>query len=103
MRRLDTTTRKRMRRKRQANILQLLFVVIIVFAFPLGLKLWMKIKIDSLSYKLTALEDERKRLMTEVMQLRVERASLISPERVKKKARAMGLRKPREGQVIILK
>lgn len=103
MRKVDTTTRRRVRRSSKFRIFPLLVVFIFVLIFPIGLQLWVKVKIDSLNYKLSALEEERKNLMAEVMQLRVERAALISPEKVKREAEALGLRRPKDGQIIILK
>ncbi len=63
---------------------------------------WARSEITSLRYRLSELLSHHGELREEVEKLRIEAAVLTTPEQVEKRARALGLRYPKPGQVLYL-
>jgi len=67
------------------------------------LHVWLRLQVVHLGYVLAASAKLQNQLEQENRELRVEMASLTSPERLEAMARArLGLARPQKGQVIVL-
>ena len=62
--------------------------------------MWTRTEILSLRYEHASLLERESELLGEVEKLRVEAAALSAPERIERRAQALGLRYPRAGQII---
>ena len=67
-----------------------------------GALVWTRTEILSLRYELTRLLDDEARLLADAEKLRLAAAALSTPERIEARARKLGLRYPRTGDVIRL-
>ncbi len=67
-----------------------------------GALVWTRTEILSLRYELSRLVDDEARLLADVEKLHVEAAVLSTPERIESRARKLGLRYPRTGDVVRL-
>ncbi len=74
----------------------------IFFVFALGY-VWTRVKVMEVGYRIRHLEDEQKKLREEDRALRVEAATLRSPQRLEVLAGELGLKRPNEGQVHFIK
>ena len=78
-------------------------VVLFCFALVVLLNVWMRLQVVNQGYVLSATTKLHERLEQEQRELRVEHATLTSPERLEAMARQrLGLRPPEKGQVIVL-
>jgi len=78
-------------------------VVLFCFALVILLNVWLRLQVVNQGYALSATTKLHDRLEQEQRELRVEHATLTSPERVEALARRrLGLRPPERGQVIVL-
>ena len=78
-------------------------VVLFCFALVVLLNVWLRLQVVNQGYALSATTKLRERLEQEQRELRVEHATLTSPERLEAMARRrLGLRPPEKGQVIVL-
>ncbi|MGH7771405.1 MAG: cell division protein FtsL [Candidatus Binatia bacterium] len=67
------------------------------------LHVWLRLQVVHLGYVLSTLSKLQSHLEQENRELRVELATLTSPQRLEEMARArLGLREPEKGQVVIL-
>ncbi len=71
-------------------------------ALGAGALVWTRTEILSLRYELARLLDDEARLQADAEKLRLEAAVLSRPERIESRARKLGLRYPRTGEVIRL-
>jgi cell division protein FtsL len=78
-------------------------IILFCFASVVLLHVWLRLQVVNLGYALSATTKLQQRLEQEQRELRVEYATLTSPERVEALARRrLGLRPPEKGQVIVL-
>lgn len=78
-------------------------VVLFCFALVVLLHVWLRLQVVNQGYALSATTKLGARLEQEHSELRVEYATLASPERVEALARRrLGLRPPEKDQVIVL-
>jgi cell division protein FtsL len=78
-------------------------VVLFCFASVVLLHVWLRLQVVNEGYGLSATTKLQQRLEQEQRELRVEYATLTSPERIEALARRrLGLRPPEKGQVIVL-
>jgi cell division protein FtsL len=78
-------------------------VVLFCFALVVLLNVWLRLQVVNQGYALSATTKLHERLEQEQRELRVEHATLTSPERLEAMARRrLGLRPPEKGQVIVL-
>jgi cell division protein FtsL len=78
-------------------------VVLFCFALVVLLNVWLRLQVVNQGYALSATTTLHERLEQEQRELRVEHATLTSPERVEALARRrLGLGPPEKGQVIVL-
>jgi cell division protein FtsL len=66
------------------------------------LLVWQRLRVVQLGYELSTTTKLERRLEQENRELRLELATLTSPERLEAMARRLGLREPRKGQVVVL-
>jgi cell division protein FtsL len=78
-------------------------VALFCFALVILLHVWLRLQVVNLGYALSATTKLLQRLEQEQRELKVEYATLTSPERVEVMARRrLGLGAPEKGQVIVL-
>jgi len=78
-------------------------VVLLCFASVVLLHVWLRLQVVNQGYALSATTKLQQRLEQEQRELRLEYATMTSPERIEALARRrLGLRPPEKGQVIIL-
>jgi cell division protein FtsL len=78
-------------------------LVLLCFASVVLLHVWLRLQVLDQGYALSATTKLQQRLEQEQRELRVEYATLTSPERIEALARRrLGLRPPEKGQVIVL-
>jgi len=78
-------------------------VILLCFASVVLLHVWLRLQVVNQGYALSATTKLQQRLEQEQRQLRVEYATLTTPDRVEALARRrLGLRPPEKGQVIVL-
>jgi cell division protein FtsL len=78
-------------------------VILFCFASVVLLHVWLRLQVLNEGYGLSATTKLQQRLEQEQRELRVEYATLTSPERIEALARRrLGLRPPEKGQVIVL-
>jgi cell division protein FtsL len=78
-------------------------VILLCFAAVVLLHVWLRLQVVNQGYALSATTKLQQRLEQEQRELRLEYATMTSPERVEALARRrLGLRPPEKGQVIVL-
>jgi cell division protein FtsL len=78
-------------------------VTLLCFASVVLLHVWLRLRVVNEGYGLSATTKLQQRLEQEQRELRLEYATLTSPERIEALARRrLGLRPPEKGQVIVL-
>ena len=82
--------------------LQVALATALGIALGAGALVWTRTEILSLRYELSDLDQDETRLRSAVEKLRLEEAALRATERIESRARALGLRYPRPGEVIHL-
>lgn len=90
------------RLKRGGSWLRIALGTALGVALGAGSLVWTRTEILTLRYELSSLLDEETLLSGEVEKLKLEEATLIAPERIESRARAMGMRYPQSGEVIHL-
>jgi len=96
--RLDRAARAGRRRRGLHHGLALLCLALVVLLY-----VWLRLQVLNQGYALSATTKLQQRLEQEQRELRLEYATLTSPERVEAMARRrLGLRAPEKGQVIVL-
>ena len=78
------------------------FTLSVFFVFALFC-VWSRVKVIETGYRLRHLEEEAERLGAVNHALNLEAAMLRSPRRLGQVAREMGLKRPREEQVFVLR
>lgn len=66
------------------------------------LLVWQRLRVVQLGYVLSTTTKLERRLEQENRELKLELATLTSPERLEAMARRLGLREPKKGQVVVL-
>lgn len=65
---------------------------------------WSRVQCRSVAYELTRQQDEHSRLLSLEKKLRIERAHLMSPDRISDLAtRSMGLQMPEQNQILTIR
>jgi cell division protein FtsL len=78
-------------------------VIVLCFVSVVLLHVWLRLQVVNEGYGLSATTKLQQRLEQEQRELKVEYATLTSPERIEVLARRrLGLRPPEKGQVIVL-
>ena len=78
-------------------------IVLICLALAVLLNVWLRLQVVNQGYALSATARLQQRLEQEQRELKLELATLTSPERLESLARRrLGLRPPEKGQVIVL-
>ncbi|MGH7826006.1 MAG: cell division protein FtsL [Candidatus Binatia bacterium] len=88
------------RRRRQSWVLPVLGLALVVVAL---LHVWLRLQVVHMGYVLSTTAKLQSQLEQENRELKVELATLTSPERLEEMARRrLGLTPPQRGQVIVL-
>jgi cell division protein FtsL len=96
--RLDRAARAERRRRALHHGIALLCLALVALLY-----VWLRLQVVNLGYALSATTKLQQRLEQEQRELRLEHATLTSPERIEAMARQrLGLRPPEKGQVIVL-
>jgi len=96
--RLDRAARAERRRRVLHHAVALFCLAIVALMY-----VWLRLQVVNLGYALSATTKLQQHLEQEQRELRLEHATLTSPERVEATARRrLGLRPPEKGQVIVL-
>jgi cell division protein FtsL len=96
--RFDRAAKSERRRRVVHHGLALLCLALVVLLY-----VWLRLQVLNQGYALSATTKLQQRLEQEQRELRLEYATLTSPERVEAMARRrLGLRAPEKGQVIVL-
>ena len=66
------------------------------------LLVWQRLRVVQLGYEFSTTTKLEQRLEQENRELRLELATLTSPERLEAMAQRLGLREPRKGQVVVV-
>jgi len=102
----DSPQEARVRGKRQKRGMQNIFVMIILglcFISMALLQVWLRLQAVHLGYVLSTTTKLQKQLKQENRELRLELATLTSPEHLERMARLrLGLRVPEKGQVVVV-
>ena len=89
------------RRQRQQNLL--VFTLALGFVGGLLLHVWLRLQVVHMGYALSSAAKLQSQLEQENRELKVELATLTSPDRLEAMARQrLGLAPPEKGQVIVL-
>lgn len=98
--------RERLARKRSTGRRRNLFGVIVLAIGLMGLvwlHVWLRLQVVHMGYVLSTTSKLQSRLEQENRELKIELATMTSPERLESLARRrLGLRQPEKGQVIVL-
>jgi cell division protein FtsL len=85
---------------RRPNLFPVLGFIALLLAVSLFF-VWSRVQVTGLEYEISRVEEELRNARKETLQLRLEAASLSSPERIERVARReLGLRLPVSEQVI---
>jgi cell division protein FtsL len=96
--RIDRAVRTQRRRRLLHHSVALLCLASVALLY-----VWLRLQVVNLGYALSATTKLQQRLEQEQRELKLELATLTSPERVEAMARQrLGLRPPEKGQVIVL-
>jgi cell division protein FtsL len=98
--------RERAARKGRARGRKNVFLIVVLAVGLIGLvwlHVWLRLQVVQMGYVLSTTSKLRSRLEQENRELKIELATMTSPDRLESLARRrLGLRQPEKGQVIVL-
>jgi cell division protein FtsL len=102
----SSARRERPARKGRAGQRRGIFLIVVLAVGLIGLvwlHVWLRLQVVQMGYVLSTTSKLQSRLEQENRELKIELATMISPDRLESLARRrLGLRQPEKGQVIVL-